>query len=100
MIDSVQCRFMIVLYRGDNRVGRAGLGQANGGPSQNRAESKLARFFRAKILTAQPVLKTGSVGLNSLFKTKKNSGGRGQAWPYRAEPYRAGPNLARFISGQ
>ena len=32
---------------------------------------KLARFFRAKILTAQPVLKIGSIGPNSLLKAKK-----------------------------
>ena len=51
-------------------IGRAGLGRANSGPGQNRAGPKLARFFRAKILIAQPVLKTGPVGPNSLFKTK------------------------------
>ena len=58
-----------------------------------RAGPKLARFFRAKILTAQPALKTGPVGPNSLFKAKKNSGG-----PGRVGLYRAGPNLA-LISG-
>ena len=81
--------------RDGNRAGRAGLGRANIGPGQNRAGLKLARFFRAKILTAQPALKTGPVGPNSHFKAKKNSGG-----PGRAGPYRAGPNLARFFSGQ
>ena len=70
-------------------IGRAGLGWANCGPGQNRAGPKLARFFRAKILTAQSVLKTGSVGPNSLFKVTKNSDG-----PGRAGPYQAGPNLA------
>ena len=66
-----------VTVRGGNRAGRAGLGLANSGLGQNRAEPKLARFFPAKILTAQPALKTGPVGLNSLFKAKKNSGGPG-----------------------
>ena len=55
-----------------------------------RAGPKLARFFRAKILTAQLALKTGSIGPNSLFKAKKDSDG----------PGRAGPNLARLFSGQ
>ena len=82
-------------HRGGNQVGRAGLGRANTGPGQNRAGLKLARFFRAKILTAQPALKTGPVGPNSYFEAKKKSGG-----PDRAGPYRAGPNLARFFSGQ
>ena len=62
--------------RGGNRAGRA-----NSGPGQNRAEPKLARFFRAKILTAQPAIKTRPVGPNSLFKAKKNSGGPGRAIP-------------------
>ena len=53
-------------------IGRAGPGQQWEGP-------KLARFFRANILTAQPALKTGPVGPNSLFKVKKNSGGLGRA---------------------
>ena len=66
------------MARGGNRVGRAGLGRANSGLGQNRAGPKLARFFRVKILTAQPVLKTGPVGANSLFKVKKNSGGPGR----------------------
>ena len=55
-------------------MGRAELGQ-------NRAGPKLARFFQAKILTAQPVLKTGPIGPNSLFKAKKKFG-------------RVGPDLA------
>ena len=77
--------------RGGNRAGRAGLGRANSGPGQNRAGPKLARCFLAKILTAQPALKTEPVGPNSIFKAKKKirSG--------RAGPYRAGPNLARFF---
>ena len=86
--------------RGGNRAGRAGLGRANSGPGQNRVGPKLARFFRATILTAQPALKTGPVGPKCLSKAKKNSGGPGRAGPYRAGPYRAGPNLARFFSGQ
>ena len=65
-------------------MGRAELGRANSGPGQNRAGPKLARFFRAKILTAQPTLKTGLVGPNSLFKAKRNSGGPGRAIPGRA----------------
>ena len=52
-------------------MGRAGLGRANNGPGQNRAGPKLARFFRAKILTVQPALKTGPVWPNNLFKAKK-----------------------------
>ena len=89
--------WLVVSYgcRGGNRAGRAGLGRANIGQGQNQAGPKLARFFRAKILTAQPALKIGSVGPNSHFKAKKKSGGAG-----RAGPYRAGPNLARFFSGQ
>ena len=74
------------MSRGGNRAGRAGLGRAKSGPGQNRAGPKLARFFRAKILIAQPALKTGPVGPNSLFKAKKNSGGPGRAGPYRAGP--------------
>ena len=48
--------------RGGNQAGRAG-----------------PKPGRAKILTAQPVLKTGLVGSNSLFKAKKNSCGLGRA---------------------
>ena len=75
--------------RGGNRAGRAGLGRANSGPGQNRAGQKLARFFRAKILIAQPALKTGPVGPNSLFKAKKNSDGPGRAISGRAIPGQA-----------
>ena len=75
--------------RGGNRAGRAGLGRANTGPGQNWAGLKLARFFRAKILTAQPALKTGPVWPNSHFKAKKNSGGPGRAIPGWAIPGRA-----------
>ena len=67
-------------------IGRAGPGWA--GSTVGRP--KLARFFRAKILTAQPALKIGAVRPNCLFKEKQNSG----------RPGRAGPNLARFFSGQ
>ena len=85
-------------------MGRAGLGRANSGPGQNRAGPKLARFFQAKILIAQPAQKTRPVGLNSLFKAKKNSSGPGhiglgQIWPgffwaknLMAQP---GPNFGR-----
>ena len=84
--------------RAGNRVGRVGLGRAKSGPGQNRAGPKLARFFRAKNLIAQPALKTRMVGPNSLLKAKKIQAGR--AGPYRAGPYWAWPNLARFFSGQ
>ena len=71
-------------FRAGNRAGRA-----NGGLGQNRAGPKLARFFRIKILTAQPTLKTGLVGPNSLLKAKKIRAGRAgqghigpsQIWP-------------------
>ena len=91
----IEPHIMVLIFRGGNRAGRAGLGRANIGPGQNRAGLKLARFFRAKILTAQPALKTGPVGPNNHFKAKKNSAG-----PGRAGPNRARPNLARFFSGQ
>ena len=71
---------MSFVIRGGNRAGRARLGRANSGPGQNRVGSKLARFFWAKILTAQPALKTGPVGPNSLFKGKKNSSGLGHTF--------------------
>ena len=70
----------IYIERAGNRAGRAGLGWANSGLGQNRARPKLARFFRANILVAQPALKTGLVGPNSLFKAKKIRAGR--ARPY------------------
>ena len=84
----------MVVIRGGNRAGRAGLGRANTGPGQNRAGLKLARFFRAKILTAQPALKTGPIGPNSHSKAKKNSGGPGQIWPdfFRAKNLMAQPD--------
>ena len=66
-----------MLIRAGNWAGRAGLGRANSGLGKNQAGPKLTRFFRAKILTAQPALKTGLVGLNSLLKAKKNSAGPG-----------------------
>ena len=101
-----------VIGRGGNRAGRARLGRANSGQGQNRVGPKLVRFFRAKILTAQPALKTGPVGLNSLFKAKKIPAGRagpshtglshtgpGQIWPdfFRANNLMAqsGPNFWR-----
>ena len=67
----IQTQLVINKGRGGNRAGRAGLGWANSGPGQNRAGPKLAQFFRAKILIAQPALKTGPVGPNCLFKAKK-----------------------------
>ena len=85
--------FACVICRAGNRAGRDGLGQANSWLGQNRVEPKLARFFRAKILVAQPALKTGLVGLNSLLKAKNILVGRagshtgpghigpGQIWP-------------------
>ena len=63
----VLCPLHVV--RGNNRAGRAKTGV------------KLARFFRAKILTAQPVLKTGLSGPNTLFKAKKNRAGRTKFGP-------------------
>ena len=77
----------ILTVRCGNRAGRAELDRANSGPGQNRAGPKLARFFRAKILTAQPALKTGLVGPNSLFKAKKKFG--------RAGPGHTGPSHIR-----
>ena len=65
-------QYFTIELRGGNRAGRTGLGRANSGPGQNRVGPKLARFFRAKILTVQLVLKTGPVEPNSLFKAKKN----------------------------
>ena len=96
------------VIRGGNRAGRAGLGLANSGPGQNRARPKLARFFWAKVLTAQPALKTGPVGPNSIFKAKKIRAGRAgpghtglghtgssQIWPvfFRAKVLTAQPAL-------
>ena len=66
-------------------IERAGPDRANNGPGQNRVGPKLVRFFRAKILTAQPVLKIGPVGPNSLFKVKKKIRA---GW---AEPGHTGP---------
>ena len=62
------------MLRAGNRLGRAELDRVNSGLDQNRAGSKLAQFFRAKILVAQPALKIGLVGSNSLFKVKKKFG--------------------------
>ena len=79
------------MTRAGNRAGRAGLDRANSGSGQNQAGSKLVRFFRAKILTAQSVLKTGPVWSNSFLKAKKKFGwdGSGRAIPGRAIPGRA-----------
>ena len=74
-------RFHVGGVRAGNRAGRAGLGRANSGPCQNRAGPKLARFFFAKILTAQSALKTGSIGPNSILKAKKNLSGLGHTGP-------------------
>ena len=83
------------MSRGGNRAGRAELGRANSGPGQNRARPKLARFFRAKILTSQPALKTGPVEPNSLFKVKKNSGGPGHIGLGHTEPGQIWPGFFR-----
>ena len=79
----VPANIYIYISRGGNRAGRAG-------PKPGRA--KIGPVFSGIILIAQPVLKIGSIGPNSIFKVKKNSGG-----PGRAGLYRAGPNLARFF---
>ena len=73
-------------------IGRAGSGWVGltVGWAKTRRGQNWPGFFGAKILTAQPALKTGPVGPNSLFKAKKNPAG----------PGRAGPNLAQFFSGQ
>ena len=61
-----------VLERHDMGIELAiGRGRANSGLGQNRAGPKLARIFWAKILAAQPALKTKLIGLNSLLKAKK-----------------------------
>ena len=81
--------YALCTIRGGNRAGRTGLGRANSGLGQNWAGPKLTRFFRARILTAQPALKTGLVGPNSLFKAKIIQAGwagpghigPGQIWP-------------------
>ena len=50
------------------------------GPKSGRA--KIGPIFRDQILVAQPVLKTGLIGPNSLLKVKKIQAGR--AIPDRA----------------
>ena len=60
------------------------LGRANSGLGQNRVGPKLARIFRANILVAQPALKIGLVGPNSLLKVKK-------IWTDRAGSGHTGP---------
>ena len=57
--------------RDGNRAGRVGLDRANSGLGQSLVGLKLARIFQAKILVAQPALKTELVGPNSLLKAKK-----------------------------
>ena len=79
-----------------------------------RAGPKLARFFWAKILTAQPALKTGLVRPNSLLKAKKiptdRAGpghtrqghiGSGQIWPsfFRANNLMAQPSPNSWWTG-
>ena len=51
-------------------IGKAESGQRWAGPKPSRAKIGSA-FFGTKILTAQPALKTGLVGSNSLSKAKK-----------------------------
>ena len=70
-LSSTGCSHRFGVHKVGNRASRAGLGRANSGLGQNRARPKLAWFFRAKILVAQPALKTGLVGPNSLLKVKK-----------------------------
>ena len=70
---------------GERGHGRAGnrVGRVNSRLGQNRAGPKLAQIFRTKILAAQPALKTGMVGPNSLLKAKTILTGRagsGQIW--------------------
>ena len=77
--DSCPC-----VTRAGNRMGRV-----NSRLGQNRAGPKLARFFRAKILTTQPALKTGLIGPNSLLKVKKNRSDRVN--PGHTEPSHIGP---------
>ena len=62
-------------------VAIGGAGPDWAGPTVGRVGPKLARFFRAKILTAQPALKIGPVGPNSLFKAKKKKIRAGRAGP-------------------
>ena len=72
-------------------IGRAGPGWAGPivGWVKNRARPKLTRFFRAKILTAQLALKTGSIRPNSIFKAKKIRADR--TGPGHTEPGHNGP---------
>ena len=81
------------MSRAGNRASRAGLGRANSGLGQNRARPKLARFFWAKILTAQSALKTGLVGPNNLLKEKKYSGGPGRTGPGHIGPGQIWPGF-------
>ena len=84
---------LLVIIRAGNQEGRAGLGRANSGLGQNRTGPKLIRIFRAKILVAQPTLKTRLVEPNSLLKAKKNradragSGHTGASHTRPAGPY-------------
>ena len=76
-----------------NRAGRAGLGQANSGLGQQWAgpkpsRAKIGLVFSGQNFSSLARPKTGLVRLNSLLKAKKIRAGR------------AGPNLARFFSGQ
>ena len=57
-------------------IGPVELGRVNSGLGQNRVGPKLVIIFQAKILVAQPALKTGLVGPNSLLKAKKFRAGR------------------------
>ena len=77
MIEEEEINHRVLLaQRVELAIGRAGLGQANSGLGQNRAGPKLAWFCLAKILVAQPALKTGLVGPNSFLKAKKFRAGR------------------------
>ena len=65
----------LIFHCASSHAARAG---NRAGPGQNLIGLKFVRFFRAKILIAQPVLKTRPIGPNSTFKVKKNSGGSGR----------------------
>ena len=78
------CLVVMDWSKAENRAGRAELSRANSGLGQNWAGPKLAWIGRAKILAAQPALKTRRAGPNGLLKAKK-------IWASRAWPGHNGP---------
>ena len=90
-LGSISCGILILTGAG-YQAGRAGLGRANSGLGQNWARQKLVRIFRAKILAAQPALKIGLAGPNSVLKAKK----LGHVGPGWAIPGRAILGRAKF----